>query len=645
MNQIFSEFKSFRFGYTEAHPYPWRWTTPIVLGAFLLITPFLAVVNVPLSAYNREFALQPLEPSDGCFALRKLMADGSNGCDTCLIFFGGWVLWESFRASPRKGFPLSPNRSYGRFKIPELIHFDSVVRLQSTLGGPSAISHQFAQRQTAIRWLQWLQRKLANVIQEATYRPNDTLPTPLSKLIPSVLQSPADSFTSQLLSVGDTLVLDDCIFNYTITQAFNDANQSKPVSAFSYYNNPLSQGCDSTNITVHLQLNKMPELGFEFWSLQLVQFSGTVTCQIPTLFYLTWSGRGYLPDEVFFEAQEQCIRKKHVHNVVNLVPSRSTSFQCFLTNIPSGADQKQVYNQILPRLISVSLCILAVIAMPFWRAAPLKFLVVDVPSIALGLQNPIFTAAGTFGPLPIQITDVLSKGGLGDIPVSSLASVYGNLVQTLHHLVRVDLGVIVENQIYNSPKMYNRTILKVVAPPDADFTDEFANTSKDSTSNVTLMAQWQQNVEFFQTNVRVPPLEYLRPVPRLKLMGSAVTSVFVSTFAMLSVMWTVFSLVAGALARSSDRDRTTKKQITLTQRLKGDKWLESGIQEVEESEVVLLGHPEEPSSDPVAQLRKRMDRNNIQGVQMRVALARISAVLEKHGLIEDESWDDDTLVE
>jgi hypothetical protein len=32
------------------------------------------------------FALQPLEPSDGCFALRKLMADGSNGFNVYLDF-------------------------------------------------------------------------------------------------------------------------------------------------------------------------------------------------------------------------------------------------------------------------------------------------------------------------------------------------------------------------------------------------------------------------------------------------------------------------------------------------------------------------------------------------------------------------------
>jgi hypothetical protein len=29
--------------------------------------------------FNSLFAMQPFEPSDGCLALRKLMANGSNG--------------------------------------------------------------------------------------------------------------------------------------------------------------------------------------------------------------------------------------------------------------------------------------------------------------------------------------------------------------------------------------------------------------------------------------------------------------------------------------------------------------------------------------------------------------------------------------
>ncbi|KAF7343596.1 hypothetical protein MSAN_01980100 [Mycena sanguinolenta] len=277
MKRILNGIKSFRLGYAEERPYPWRWTTSIVLCAFLLISPFLAVLNVPLSAYN--------------------------------------------------------------------------------------------------------------IVQEFTYQPNDTLPTVfLGNLVPSVLKNPTDSFTPQLLSVGETIVLDDNIFNYTISQAFDGIDTSKPVSTFPYYNNPLSDGCDVANITIQVQLTEDP---------------------------------------------------------------------------------------------------------------------------------------------------------------------------TFYHLIRLDLGVIVDNQIYNSPQMFNRTIGSI----DTEFYS-LANAARNSTSNAMLMEQWQREVEFFQHNTRVPPLEYLRSVPRLKPLGSAVTGVFVSTFAILSVMWTAFSLVAGALARAhrkAPHDTTGKK--------------------------------------------------------------------------------------
>ncbi|KAJ7166239.1 hypothetical protein C8R46DRAFT_1219987 [Mycena filopes] len=43
---------SYRLGYTLQRSYPWRWATPANLGVFLLISVFLALVNIPLSAYE-----------------------------------------------------------------------------------------------------------------------------------------------------------------------------------------------------------------------------------------------------------------------------------------------------------------------------------------------------------------------------------------------------------------------------------------------------------------------------------------------------------------------------------------------------------------------------------------------------------------
>jgi hypothetical protein len=144
-----------------------------------------------------------------------------------------------------------------------------------------------------------------------------------------------------------------------------------------------------------------------------------------------------------------------------------------------------------------------------------------------------------------MVGDVLEDMGevFSDVPPTLTAAAIQNFLQAMYHLVRLDLGVIHGNQIYNSPDAYNRTI--VLTPLDYSG----ANTTREFTSDSESMAQFQKQVEFFQITDRVPVMEYLQPVPHLKPLGSAITSVFVSTFAMLSAMSTIFSLVAGALAQ------------------------------------------------------------------------------------------------
>jgi hypothetical protein len=84
-----------------------------------------------------------------------------------------------------------------------------------------------------------------NIMQEFTYRPNDTLPAvALSSLVPSVFQKSANSFTPQLLTVGDVIKLNGSLFEYTIVDAFNGPDEDRPVSSFLYSNNPFSEACD-----------------------------------------------------------------------------------------------------------------------------------------------------------------------------------------------------------------------------------------------------------------------------------------------------------------------------------------------------------------------------------------------------------------
>jgi hypothetical protein len=82
-------------------------------------------------------------------------------------------------------------------------------------------------------------------MQELTYRPNDTISSlPLSGWLPSLLQLPTVSFTPQILTVGDTLLLNGSFFDFIIASAFDRRDETVPVATFTYYNNPLSDGCD-----------------------------------------------------------------------------------------------------------------------------------------------------------------------------------------------------------------------------------------------------------------------------------------------------------------------------------------------------------------------------------------------------------------
>jgi hypothetical protein len=75
-------------------------------------------------------------------------------------------------------------------------------------------------------------------------------------MIPGILQHPADGFTPQILNVGDVIRLNNSVFNYTIAEAYDadTLENGQPVSSFSYFNNPLSDGCDVVRVHYLLSL-------------------------------------------------------------------------------------------------------------------------------------------------------------------------------------------------------------------------------------------------------------------------------------------------------------------------------------------------------------------------------------------------------
>ncbi|KAJ7893936.1 hypothetical protein B0H14DRAFT_2684267 [Mycena olivaceomarginata] len=111
--------------------------------------------------------------------------------------------------------------------------------------------------------------------------------------------------------------------------------------------------------------------------------------------------------------------------------------------------------------------------------------------------------------------------------------------------------------------MYNRSISTVYIPGilfegGVRFGAAYANTSRQDSSNLTTLWTAEQ-----RDVVRVPVMSYIRTVPRLKPLGAAITSVFVSTFAMVSVLWHAFSFIAAALSGGGSDDKEESLRATV----------------------------------------------------------------------------------
>ncbi|KAJ7207559.1 hypothetical protein GGX14DRAFT_635518 [Mycena pura] len=512
-----------------------------------------------------------------------------------------------------------------------------------------------------------------NIIQQATYRPNDTLPAlPLSNLIPSVLRNSAGDLTPQILTVGDVLVLNGSTFNYTIIEAFDDPSMTTPVSSFSYYNNPLSDGCDVTNMTFGLVAEA---------STWQVHFSGTVTCHIPTGFYLGWSVYGNidsLSDELrtlplYLVDQLICSGSGNSSTYENILSDRKVRIMAWATNPPVVFREDRNTNSTrLTISFTVHPCCNCDTALegsslettsllqPPCSLNPVGFIVIDIPGDPF--DNGWTDSSGYFYPAgllntPANISDVFKYAmEIQENVAENFSAGCQNIFQALYHLVRLDLGVILENQIYNSPEIYNHTIQSYDLR--ADMYGDYNHPSiwgdpglRGLTSNATFMAAWQKQVDFFKTSDRVPVLQYLRSTPRIKPLGSAITSVFVSTFAMLSALWTIFSIVAGALAgihnvntRQDEHMPSPELQCMLN---KLEHSTGRTTTKVIDSNLALrTSHGGSSCLEKMAMKNMTMDMAFAHhAAHMERSLARINFVLKKYGLTHEDPEESENKIE
>ncbi|KAJ7611552.1 hypothetical protein DFH06DRAFT_1147565 [Mycena polygramma] len=415
----------------------------------------------------------------------------------------------------------------------------------------------------------------------------------MSQILPSFLHAPTD-FAPQTLHVGDTFRLNNSLFSYTIVSAFDALDNRKPVSSFPYYNSPFSESCDVTNLTASVTRT----LGHSTVPYQYYGYdvAGSVTCTRPTVFQMTWNISAIPPlDDAGFDGV--------IHNF-----GRDLEFQS------AGARQRNWGGH------SPSYCS-PVFTTPA-RFIPLSGNVRNTTALTVPWGYDYNWNGSNITDLFAGLNTSYRDGYIGAHDLSALDGPFQNMFQVFYHLVRSDLGVILDNQIYTSPEIFNGSIAAVTVPqnligfrdsPFGTITPSTADTMRAATSNVTLMAQWRDAILAFNQSDRVPVLEYLRPVQRLKPVGSAITSVFASTFAMVSTVWTIFSFVAGMFVRSARDDTVSMslREAFVPPPYEGKR----GYEDVEEGETSTLTsvckHPDERLDTVCEQLEsllKQMDR-------------------------------------
>ncbi|KAJ7841409.1 hypothetical protein B0H13DRAFT_1910307, partial [Mycena leptocephala] len=295
------------------------------------------------------------------------------------------------------------------------------------------------------------------IVQEFTYFPNATLAAlPMSSIIPSFLHAPTATFAPVNLNIGQTFRLNNSIFTYTIASAFDAVDNGKPVFSFPYYNNPFSNSCDVANITATVGRNFGESKAYQYY---VYAISGFVTCTSPTLFQMTWGlpvhgGLDLLPLLDYFGADLSCrvgVGAEASGNIAVTVTARPC---CNCSGTVSDADIKLESANLLQ---------------PPCSTQPARFIgltgsVQNTAAVKAPWGVPYTRAGPNTTDLFAGLDPAYRQGYIASHDLSALETTFQNLFQVSYHLIRRDLGVILENQINSSPEMFNRSIAPVEVP-------------------------------------------------------------------------------------------------------------------------------------------------------------------------------------
>ncbi|KAK0237679.1 hypothetical protein EDD85DRAFT_951857 [Armillaria nabsnona] len=416
------------------------------------------------------------------------------------------------------------------------------------------------------------------VVQDFTYSPNDTSPSlPFTNIIPASLRHTAGDFMPQTFKVGDTIQIDSVedmvqtassVFTYVIMEAFGgtSTDSGTPVGSFPYYNNPLSS-CDVLNISLFLQKEEP------------VSFSAIVSCWTPTYYKMALDiDHASLQDHIArVETFMSVGTFSDLDSILMDLEYGWNSENVTLTSKNEGESAPNTTQNVTGIELAVFPCCICT----DWFSESYTFgvnqydpLLRDHPPCDDDIAK--FQATGmvvyygqddSFSYMNVTLGgNILPSNQELEVP-SNVQLVLQNALQAVYSAIRLDLGISPPNQIFASSIMFNKSISSVslfelwtngTDPPrcavmDPDFPEETGVVYVVNDSYANCIRRARSEIPFWNYELggsRVPAVPYLRPVFRRKPMLSAVSSVFVATFAMVSAAWSLFNFIAGSFCQT-----------------------------------------------------------------------------------------------
>ena len=122
-----------------------------------------------------------------------------------------------------------------------------------------------------------------------------------------------------------------------------------------------------------------------------------------------------------------------------------------------------------------------------------------------------------------------------------------NVLKALYHGIRLDIGVIRPNQIYNSPTQFNASIGELIdgIPNGYETSANMLRAQRDAVGNINLSRP--------PYNQRVPKVLYLTSGFTRKPLGQAIAAVFVATFSMMTALWHTVNFIASSLVTARSK--------------------------------------------------------------------------------------------